>query len=57
MGTNGLSVTLPAGTPRDAVAEIARVVVTGGVSLFRLQEVRASLESWFLQVTSRLDEA
>jgi ABC-2 type transport system ATP-binding protein len=57
MAANGLSVTLPAGTPRDAVAEIARVVVTGGVSLFRLQEVRASLESWFLQVTSRLDEA
>jgi ABC-2 type transport system ATP-binding protein len=57
MTPNGLTVTLPAGTTRDAVAEIARVVVTGGVSLFRLQEVRASLESWFLQVTSRLDEA
>jgi ABC-2 type transport system ATP-binding protein len=51
---DGLTVTLPAGTPRDVIAEIARVLVEGGVSLYRLQEVQASLESWFLEVTSRL---
>jgi hypothetical protein len=28
--------------------------VTGGISVYRLQEVQASLEAWFLQVTSRL---
>lgn len=51
----GLTVTLAAGTPRDAVAEIARVLVTGDIALYRLEEARASLESWFLQVTKRLD--
>ena len=30
------------------------VLVEGGISVYRLQEVQASLESWFLQVTSRL---
>jgi ABC-2 type transport system ATP-binding protein len=51
-----LSITLPAGTPRDAAAEAARVLVTGGIELYRLQQTQASLESWFLQVTSRLGE-
>jgi len=50
----GLGITLPAGTPRDVVAEINRVLVEGGISVYRLQPVQASLESWFLQVTSRL---
>jgi ABC-2 type transport system ATP-binding protein len=50
----GLSVTLAAGTPRDVVAEINRVLVDGGISVYRLQQVQTSLESWFLQVTSRL---
>jgi ABC-2 type transport system ATP-binding protein len=53
---NGMSITLPAGTPRDATAEIARVLVTGGIELYRLQQTQASLESWFLQVTSRLGD-
>jgi ABC-2 type transport system ATP-binding protein len=53
----GLSVTLPAGANRDAVGEVARVLVTGGISLYRLVEARASLESWFLQVTTRLEES
>jgi hypothetical protein len=35
-------------------AGIARVLVEGGISLYHLQEIQASLESWFLQVTSRL---
>jgi ABC-2 type transport system ATP-binding protein len=53
-GQVGISVTLPAGTGRDAAAEIARVLVEGGVALYKLQPIQASLESWFLQVTSRL---
>jgi ABC-2 type transport system ATP-binding protein len=52
---NGLAVTLPAGTGHDVVAEIARQLVGGGISLYRLQEVQASLESWFLEVTTRMD--
>jgi ABC-2 type transport system ATP-binding protein len=52
---DGLSITLPAGTPRDAIAEIARLLVGGGISLYRLEQVQASLESWFLEVTKRLD--
>jgi ABC-2 type transport system ATP-binding protein len=56
VGPDGMVVTLPAGTPRDAIAEIARLLVEGGISLYRLQEDQASLESWFLEVTSRLEE-
>ena len=56
VGREGLTITLSAGTPRDVVAEIARLLVEGGISLYRLQEVQASLESWFLEVTSRLEE-
>jgi hypothetical protein len=55
VGTDGVAITLPAGTSRDVIAEIARLLVECGISLYRLQEVQASLESWFLQVTSRLD--
>jgi ABC-2 type transport system ATP-binding protein len=54
MGPLGLGITLPAGTNRDAIAEINRLLVEGGVSVYRLQEIQTSLESWFLQVTSRL---
>jgi ABC-2 type transport system ATP-binding protein len=54
VGQLGLGITLPVGTPRDVVAEINRVLVEGGISVYRLQEIQASLESWFLQVTSRL---
>jgi len=54
VGPQGLGVTLPAGTAHDVIAEIARVLVEGGISLYRLQQIQASLESWFLQVTSRL---
>jgi len=54
VGPLGLGITLPAGMPRDVIAEINRVLVEGGVSVYRLQEIQASLESWFLQVTSRL---
>ena len=44
----------PPGTDREVIAEINRLLVEGGISVYRLQEVQASLESWFLQVTSRL---
>jgi ABC-2 type transport system ATP-binding protein len=54
---SGLGVTLPAGTGRDVIAEINRVLVDAGISVYRLQVVQASLESWFLQVTSRLGES
>jgi ABC-2 type transport system ATP-binding protein len=54
---NGLGVTLAAGTGREVIAEINRVLVEGGFSVYRLQVIQASLESWFLQVTSRLGES
>jgi len=54
VGSQGLGITLPAGTGRDVIAEINRVLVGGGIAVYRLQEVQTSLESWFLQVTSRL---
>jgi ABC-2 type transport system ATP-binding protein len=52
----GLDITLPAGTRRDVIAEISRVLVEGGISIYRLQPVQTSLESWFLHVTSRLGD-
>jgi ABC-2 type transport system ATP-binding protein len=52
----GLGVTLPEGTTRDVVAEVNRILVEGGISVYRLQHIQASLESWFLEVTSRLGE-
>jgi ABC-2 type transport system ATP-binding protein len=54
VGQAGLGVTLPAGAARDVIAEINRILVEGGIAVYRLQEIQASLESWFLQVTSRL---
>jgi ABC-2 type transport system ATP-binding protein len=53
----GISLTLPAGTSRDVVAEVNRRLVEGGIAVYRLQEIQASLESWFLSVTSRLGES
>jgi ABC-2 type transport system ATP-binding protein len=50
----GLGITLPTGTPRDVIAEINRVLVEGGIAVYRLQEMQASLEAWFLSVTTRL---
>jgi ABC-2 type transport system ATP-binding protein len=52
----GLAITLPSGTSRDVVAELARILVSEGIAVYRLQPVQASLESWFLQVTSRLGD-
>jgi ABC-2 type transport system ATP-binding protein len=53
---DGLRVALAAGTDHEVVAEVNRLLVEGGVSVYRLQEVHASLESWFLEVTTRLGD-
>ena len=57
MEADGLAITLPAGTTREVIAEVARVLVTGGIAVYRLQPLQASLEAWFLQVTSRLGDS
>ena len=54
VGPLGLGITLPAGTAREVIAEVNRVLVEGGIAVYRLQPIQASLETWFLQVTSRL---
>jgi ABC-2 type transport system ATP-binding protein len=54
VGPDGLRVGLAAGTERAVVAEVNRLLVEGGIAVYRLQEVHASLESWFLEVTTRL---
>ncbi len=57
IGAEGLGITLPAGTSRDVIAEVNRVLVGGAISVYRLQEIQTSLESWFLQITSRLGDS
>jgi ABC-2 type transport system ATP-binding protein len=52
----GLTVALPAGASRELVADINRRLVAAGISVYGLQEIRASLEDWFLSVTTRLGE-
>ncbi len=56
-GPDGLAITLPDGTERDTIAEINRLLVEGGISVYRLQHIQASLEQWFLSVTSRLGDS
>ncbi len=55
--SSGLTVHLAPGTGREAIAEINRVLVYGGVDVYRRSEIQVSLESWFLAVTSRLGES
>ncbi len=52
--SGGLEISLPSESGRNVVAEINRVLVESGIAVYRLQQVQASLEAWFLQVTSRL---
>jgi ABC-2 type transport system ATP-binding protein len=52
----GLTVVLPAAASRELVADINRRLVGAGISVYGLQEIRASLEDWFLSVTTRLGE-
>ena len=53
----GLTVTLPAGASRQAVADLNRRLVGAGIDVYGLREIQTSLEDWFLSVTSRLGEA
>src|SRR5579863_1494855 len=52
----GLAVTLPAGATRELIADLNRRLVVAGIDVYGLREVQASLEDWFLSVTSRLGE-
>jgi ABC-2 type transport system ATP-binding protein len=52
----GLRIQLPPGASREVVAEVNRRLVDGGIAVYRLQELRTSLEDWFLSVTSRLGD-
>ena len=56
LGELMLTVTLPSGSSRETVAEVNRRLVEGGIPVYGLQEVHATLEDWFLSVTSRLGE-
>jgi ABC-2 type transport system ATP-binding protein len=53
---NGLTVTLPAGASRELIADINRRLVRADIDVYGLHEARASLEDWFLSVTSRLGD-
>ena len=55
--TPGLMIRLPDTSARSDAARVAQLLVEQGIELYRLQPTQASLESWFLQVTSRLGEA
>jgi ABC-2 type transport system ATP-binding protein len=50
----GLKIGLAPDTKREVIAEVNRVLVEGGIAVYRLEANQASLESWFLEVTSRL---
>ena len=52
----GLTVTLPAGASRELIADINRRLVAADIDVYGLHESRASLEDWFLSVTSRLGD-
>ena len=56
LADTGFTVTLPAGASRELVAGINRRLVEAGIDVYGLREVQASLEDWFLSVTSRLGE-
>jgi ABC-2 type transport system ATP-binding protein len=53
---DGLHVELNAGPARERAAEINRRLVEAGVEVHGLRLAHASLEDWFLSVTSRLGE-
>jgi ABC-2 type transport system ATP-binding protein len=50
---DGLTVTLAAGSAREQAAEVNRRLVQAGISVYDLHQTHASLEDWFLSVTSR----
>jgi ABC-2 type transport system ATP-binding protein len=49
----GLQVKLPAGSSRDVIADVNRILVAGGIAVYGLHEERTRLEDWFLSVTNR----
>jgi ABC-2 type transport system ATP-binding protein len=53
---DGLNVELAGGPARERAAEITRCLVEAGIAVHGLNLARASLEDWFLSVTSRLGE-
>ena len=53
---DGLAITLPPARRGTSSPRSTASLVEGGISVYRLQEIQASLESWFLPVTSRLGE-
>ncbi len=53
----GLGINLPPDTHKDVIAAIVRQLVNEDISIYSLQRVQASLEEWFLKVTSRLGES
>jgi ABC-2 type transport system ATP-binding protein len=56
VGDDGLTVPLAAGPAREQAAEVNRRLVEAGISVYSLRQTQASLEDWFLSVTSRLGE-
>jgi ABC-2 type transport system ATP-binding protein len=52
----GLTVTLNPGSPQEKAGEINRLLVEAEISVHGLRLAHASLEDWFLSVTSRLGE-
>jgi len=56
LATTGLTVTMPAGAKRGAVADLNRRLVRAEIDVYGLREVQTSLEDWFLSVTSRLGD-
>jgi ABC-2 type transport system ATP-binding protein len=53
---DGLTVTLTPGQAQEKTDEITRRLVEAGISVHGIRLVHASLEDWFLSVTSRLEE-
>jgi ABC-2 type transport system ATP-binding protein len=51
---SGVTVTLRAGSSHAEIEELTRRLVEGGVAVSGIQQVKTSLEDWFLTVTSRL---
>jgi hypothetical protein len=52
----GLTVTLVPGSAREQAAEVYRRLAEAGISVYGLHQTHASLEDWFLSVTSRLGQ-
>jgi len=52
----GLTITMPAGSSREAIADLNRRLVGAEIDVYGLREIQTSLEDWFLSVTSRLGE-